>query len=315
MSAQVTRMAWIAAVFWCGCGGFEGPPEPQGSGCDATSIDLTEELTSSSAEALLQVSCYRQRMGMNIPALNAALSEAAQLHAEYLDSTGEWGHLEEDTSIDSYRAATPGERATAAGFPIDDNAQSISELLGFHSTGSDPSDAVDLWFDTVYHRPPMAIPELEAVGFGSAGIYDVLLVVSPWEADFEEPDFLVARYPVSGQDQVPRSFDTDREAPDPVDDRGEVGFPISLSFLDQSFVNPSDLYGITVEAQGARLTDSEGTEIPSTLFLPSEDEYLMRTLVLLPNTPLEPETSYDVTLRGSVGESEFDESWSFETGL
>lgn len=292
----------------------EGPEGPAGSGCDPTSFDLTAELTSPAAEALLQLNCYRQRMGANLAHLDGSLSEAARLHAEYLDATGGWGHAETDTSIDSYRGESPEERATAAGFVIDDNLQSISELIGFHEGGADASNTVDLWFDTVYHRLPLTIPSLEAVGFGSAGIYDIMLVVSPWEATFSDPEYLSHTYPVPGQSAVPRSFDSDREVPDPDPERGEIGFPISVSFLDQSFVDPGDLYGMTVDESVTGLWDSEGDEIETGLLTPQTDDLIRRSVVLIPLEPLAPETSYSATLSGSVGGSSFSESWSFQTG-
>ncbi|MEE2828563.1 MAG: CAP domain-containing protein [Myxococcota bacterium] len=289
------------------------PPDSD-SGCQATSVDLTEELTSSSAEALLQLNCYRQRMNGTPAQISPALSEAAQLHAEYLEATGAWGHGEDDPSIPSYRGATPGERATAAGFPIDDNLQSITELVGFHSDGADASDAVDLWFNTVYHRLPLATPQLEAVGFGQAGIYDVMLVVSPWEASADGPDFLVHGYPAAGQAGVPTSFDSDREVPDPTPDRGEVGFPISLTFLDQGFHQPDNLYGLTVDENTSVLRGPDGNPIETLLLTPSTDALIRRSAVLLPVEPLLPKTSYEVRLQGTVGESPFEEFWSFETG-
>ena len=174
---RVSAVLGVVTLLWS-CGPTPPSLSSPGSGCDPTTFDLTSELTSGPAEAVLQLNCYRSRMDANLATLDASLSEAAQLHAEYLDATGAWGHGENDTSQPSFRGETPGERAGVAGYTIDDNIQSINELVGFRESGADASRAVDLWFDTVYHRLPLAIPELQAVGFGSSGIYDVMLVVS-----------------------------------------------------------------------------------------------------------------------------------------
>jgi uncharacterized protein YkwD len=296
------------------CGPAAPPPGATNSDCDPTSFDLTTELTSGPAEAILQLNCYRRRMDANIAVLEASLNEAAQLHADYLSATGAWGHAENDTSQPSYRGDSPGERAEAAGYPIDDNLQSISELIGFRESGADASQAVDLWFNTVYHRLPLAIPELEAVGFGSAGIYDVMLVVSPWEAPFEAPDFLSNVYPVPGQRGVPLAFDSDREIPDPVPDGGEVGFPVSLSFLDQSFFEPSDLYDLQVDTENSGLRDAAGDRVPALLLRPADDELVRRSVVFIPTEVLQAQSYYSAVITGEVGGTAFAQSWSFETG-
>jgi len=296
-----------------GCGPATPPDQSPDSGCEPTSFDLTEELTSGAAEAVLQVNCYRSRMSANLAVLNASLNEAAQLHAEYLAATGAWGHGEADTSQKSYRGESPGARAEAAGFSIDDNLQSISELIGFRESGADASAAVDLWFSTVYHRLPLAIPELEAVGFGSSGIYDVMLIVSPWESTGTNTNFQSHIYPVPGQANVPLSFDTDREIPDPVPDAGEVGFPVSISFLDQSFHEPGDLYALEIDPDTSTLRTAAGELVPTLLLSPSDDELIRRSAVLIPLAPLEAGTSYSAAMAGSIDGTAFSRFWSFET--
>jgi hypothetical protein len=252
-------------------------------------------------------------MNANLVVLDASLNEAAQLHAEYLAATGAWGHGEADTDQKSYRGDSPGLRAEAAGFSIDDNAQSISELIGFRASGADASAAVDLWFSTVYHRLPLAIPELEAVGFGSSGIYDVMLVVSPWESTGATPEFQSHVYPVPGQRDVPLAFDTDREIPDPVPEAGEVGFPVSVSFLNQSFHQPGDLYALEINPDTSSLRTASGELVPTLLLSPPDDELIVRSAVLIPLAPLEAGTYYSAAVAGSIDGTAFSQSWSFET--
>jgi uncharacterized protein YkwD len=297
------------------CGPAPTGPEVLGSGCDPTYFDLTSELTSGPAEAVLQLNCYRKRMEANIVSLDPSLSEAAQMHAEYLAATGAWGHGETDTSQPSFRGQTPVERAEAAGYSVDENLLSVTELIGFRASGADASKAVDLWFDTVYHRLPLAIPELEAVGFGSSGIYDVMLVVSPWEAPQEAPEFLSNAYPVAGQTAVPLLFDTDNEVPDPMPDQQDVGFPISLSFLDGSFHTPSDLYDLVVDEEKTELRDFDGTPVPSRLLTPANDELVLRSIVLIPLEPLRPQHTYTTVFAGELDGSPFSQVWSFQTQL
>lgn len=295
------------------CGPAATLPPMSVSGCEPTSFDLTAELTSGAAEALLQVNCYRSRMDANLALLEASLNEAAQGHADYLAATGAWGHGEADTTQPSYRGDTPGNRAEAAGFTVDDNIQSVSELIGFRASGADASAAVDLWFSTVYHRLPLAIPELQAVGFGSAGIYDVMLVISPWEAASDTPDYLSHRYPAAGQTGVPLSFDSDREIPDPVADAGQVGFPVSLSFLDASFHEPGDLYALQVDPSATSLRDAAGDVVLTQLITPSDDELVRRSAVLVPLEPLEAQSYYSAVIAGTIDGTAFSQSWSFET--
>ena len=316
-SRAVPAPAGLLSLFLLllGCGPAPTGPTVLGSRCDPTFFDLSSELTSGPAEAVLQLNCYRKRMDANIVSLNAALSEAAQMHAEYLAATGAWGHGETDTSQPSFRGSTPVERTEAAGYLVDENLQSVTELIGFRASGADASKAVDLWFDTVYHRLPLAIPELEAVGFGSSGIYDVMLVVSPWEAPQETPEFLSNAYPVPGQTGVPLSFDTDNEVPDPMPDQQEVGFPVSLSFLDESFHTPGDLYDLIVDETQTELRDFDGAPVPSRILSPADDELVLRSLVLIPLEPLRPQHTYTAVFAGELDESPFSRSWSFQTKL
>lgn len=309
-----TAAATLGVTGLLACGPTGPAAEPSGTGCEPTSFDLTTELTSRAAEAIIQVNCYRSRMSANLAVLDAALNEAAQFHAEYLVATGAWGHGEADTSQESYRGETPGARAGAAGFLVDDNTQSISELIGFRESGADASTAVDLWISTVYHRLPLAIPELEAVGFGSSGIYDVMLVVSPWESNDTSTDFQSHAYPVPGQRDVPLSFDTDHEIPDPVPGAGEVGFPVSLSFLDQSFHEPGDLYALEINPDISSLHNTSGDLVPTLLLSPPNDEFIRRSAVLIPLEPLEENTYYNAAIGGSIDGTAFSQSWSFETG-
>jgi uncharacterized protein YkwD len=295
------------------CGPVATLPPTSVPGCEPTSFDLTTELTSGAAEALLQVNCYRSRMDANLAGFEASLNEAAQLHADYLAATGAWGHGEADTTQPSYRGDNPGARAEAAGFTVDDNIQSISELIGFRASGADASAAVDLWFSTVYHRLPLAIPELQAVGFGSKGIYDVMLVISPWEAANDIPGYLSHTYPVAGQTEVPLSFDSDREIPDPVADAGQVGFPVSLSFLDASFHDPSDLYALAIDPSVSALRDAAGDVVLAKLITPSDDELVLRSAVLVPLEPLKAQSYYSAVIAGTIDGTAFSQSWSFET--
>ena len=90
-----------------------------------------------------------------------------------------------------------------------------------------------------------------------------------------------------------------------------MGFPISISFLDQSFHEPLDLYDLRVEI--AELRDSSGGVVPAQLFSPAEDDLVLRSAILMPVEPLSTGSFYSVQFSGTVGGSLFDETWSFET--
>ena len=102
-------------------------------------------------------------------------------------------------------------------------------------------------------------------------------------------------YPVDGQVDVPPSFQSDWETPDPAPDHGEVGIPITVTVAAEDMgTDDADPYDTRLLA--ATLEDEDGTELAVLLGDPGQDEYLYQMVMMIPVEPLKPETSYSATM-------------------
>jgi len=286
----------------------ESPVEDCSAAVEADALELPGE-----AEfATTRLNCYRELMGIPSVALDPRLSAAAEAHAAYLHSHGGLGHTQ-SPSLEGYTGASPSQRALAEGYPHDPGTGSIAEVVAYRDGGIDPEFAIDHWMGTVYHRAPLTVPRQEAVGYGQVGIYSVLLVATPWETSEDAVDYEFAVYPVPEQPGIPQLFDSDREFPDPAPQVGEVGYPISISFLADSYESDQNLYGVHVDAEATWLRDDRGRDVPIAVLEPHSDENLSRSVFLLTDSPLRPRSSYTARISGSVAGRTFDEAWTFTT--
>jgi uncharacterized protein YkwD len=257
-----------------------------------------------------RLNCHRAIAGLAAVELEAPLDVAAQAHAEYLTEVRELTHRQADPGVPGYLGEWPQDRVEASGAAFAPEVDVVSEVLSWVDYGADPSFAVDQWMSNVYRREPLMHPRLAGAGFGSRGQYDVMVVRGPWASD---GGLRMARYPASAQWGVPTSFHSDAEDPDPMPDHGTVGYPVSLSFLPEVVVDGA--IDLQVRVALSRITDAEGTAVRTRLLQPSNDPRLLRSAFLVPEQPLQPNTRYDVRFVGTLDGEDFEETWSFTTGI
>lgn len=259
-------------------------------------------------EGLERLNCHRDLMGLEPAFLDATLSAAAQAHADWIAETDEYGHHQSDPTHPLYTGFDAEERARSHGIDFDPSEQAIMEVVSYHSEGSDPRQSVDDWIDSVYHRAPLALPQLDRVGVGSAGLFDVMELLAPWEGD----ELQLAMYPGDGMRGVPRSFDSDKESPDPDPARGVVGYPVTLSLLVPDAGGGGNPYGLEVDPIFTALV-GPGGEVPCDVLQPSTDDVLMRTIALLPHEPLAAGETYEVWMGIEMPQERLELTWSFTT--
>ena len=106
--------------------------------------------------------------------------------------------------------------------------------------GTTPTEAVDLWIGSVYHRIPFTMPYWIDAGFGQTGDFSSMSFVTP-----SPTDHAAVVFPAHGQDEVPTSFDSDTEMPDPAPSHGVVGYPVTVTAVADSvgsdWSNPYDV--------------------------------------------------------------------------
>jgi hypothetical protein len=120
-------------------------------------------------------------------------------------------------------------------------------------------------------------------------------------------------YPADGQADVPTTFDSDSEWPDPAPDQRLVGPPVTLTVGDvQAASNGENPYGL--ELVSASLTGPDG-DVDFLTLTPENDSWLQTTVALVPTAPLAADADYDVEITVSWGGSEETVAGRFSTAL
>jgi hypothetical protein len=260
--------------------------------------------------------CYRSLVGLDTPTPSSELHEATSTHAAYMMETGEYGMVETDSNAIHFRGYDTLDRLSSAGLDVDLSNLSVYETVTRVGEGgvAEPEPAIDNWVNTVYHRPPLLRPLVDYMGVGFDERYADLVSLGPWDTVDREGGTLTARYPAPGQGQVPTTFYSDREFPDPVADLDAVGSPISVTFQADFWHDNNNHFDVHLVAEGCAVYPVDGEPVPLILLEPETDAHLWSTVVLLPSEPLEPYETYVVEIEVEVGGAPWLDRWSFTTG-
>jgi len=195
-----------------------------------------------------------------------------------------------------FTGVTMRDRSTHFGLPQASMAEDITHR-------GEPVAALRDWVDSVYHRFPLMIPNLDAIGFGEAfgGNLPIDVLDMSYRSEAGDPRQVVA-YPAEGQVAVPTSF-FGNELPDPVPPGGKfpTGYPITLNF--NQFVSAS--------MPVAELRDGAGNRVDSYVLPASPNDE--NVLTILPKGQLSPSTTYRVHVSGTLAGTAFSKDWSFTT--
>jgi uncharacterized protein YkwD len=229
---------------------------------------------------------------------NRLLDNAADNHAAYSLNYNTVAH-EQTKGQQGYSGVTPGDRMNAALFPsVDGQPITWGEVVS--RTGVSASEAFDGLTAAIYHRFVMLSPQFDEAGISlkpAANGSDMVAVV-----DFASTKTLTAnsliRYPAQGQQNVPVSFNSDYETPDPIAGAAFVGYPVSVqsnrgtSLTIQNFELRRVSNGALVQAY-VRGT-GPGADAIADSHLSNNEAFLAA------KQALEPATTYQVTFVGTV---------------
>lgn len=258
-----------------------------------------------SRKALAKVNQYRAQAGLQPVVLDDPFSRGCLAHARYM-AINEGHPALQGLKAHDEDLSLPGssKEGQAAG-----NAADIA-------TGDyEPTDAVDAWMATLYHRVPILEPNLQAIGFGCArgrrfGWVTVMNVVAG-RAKGPRPHPVF--YPVADQIDVPLSFPNGGEEPNPIPDDtdGKAGYPVTAVFPRDKA--PTNALG--------KLTDGAGKAIPCWFSSPEKPAnptlsagFQGTTICLIAKDPLKPNTTYHVHLQGQLVGEPWQKQWKFTTG-
>ena len=276
----------------------------EGKGDEACSADVYgyDCPTAEARAALDRANELRDLAGLGPFLLDPLLDQASQAHADWMAGNGTLDHYEVPGS-DGYTGDWVWDRMEAAGYPLE-MGHGWSEVVAF---GTGPAASVDNWVGSVYHRISFMSPEVEAAGFGINGSYAGMAFVTP----YPDSGRAAVLFPGDGQTDVPTSFDSNAEIPDPVEGKGVVGYPISVS-VGAATAGADSTNPYSLSLVDAVVTGPDG-ELELVLLDPSVDEYMFNMVAAVPTSPLQANATYEVELTVNWSGSEETLTGSFTT--
>lgn len=265
----------------------------------------------------------RTQVGMSTLTRNTLIDKAAQGHSDYQRNNNIITHVQTPTSPPStdFTGATVGDRLATAGYVFNtNNSRAFGEVISATSNGSGQYMAEEL-ITAIYHRFVIFEPVFKEIGTGAATTstgYNYFTVnftanngYGPGLASGQ-----IAIWPFNGQTAVPPNFFSNTESPDPVreikqgevivrPDLNEVGYPISVHANINMEIKVTSF---TVRPRG-------GAPMAVQQLNKADDpEYTgQSSAAIVPLTPLNANTTYDVSFTGTVGGTPVSRTWSFTT--
>jgi hypothetical protein len=255
------------------------------------------------AAALAEVNLTRQLVGLPPVTLNVNLSQAAQAHADYLQTNINGISHDETLGQPGFTGVNPGQRSSAAGYVY----SSVNEVIsGWVSSGQ---QAVQGLVQAIYHRFGILAPEVAEVGIGqgtASGKFPnfVIELGATSTNAVTMPQGWLSTYPVNDQAGVARDFLSDTEVPDPVASQNRVGYPVSIhaGAADTLVVSSFSLKPVGGAPLAVQL-----------LSYPVDTHVPAHAAAIVPLTVLEYGTQYLVDFTGMLNGQVLSKSWTFTT--
>jgi uncharacterized protein YkwD len=282
-----------------GSGGSTGLP-----GQDASAPVLTNNVAT---DGFNWINYRRTQAGVGALTRNNQLDRSSQAHSDYQRMNNTVTH-EEQSNKAGFTGATLEDRVRAAGYTlVPDYASGEIIAASTNSTGFVMAEEL---VRAIYHRFVMFEPLFKDMGSGAATnsanyVYFTTNLGATRGYSPGLPSHTIVTWPFNGQTGVQPTFASDSEEPDPVPDRNEVGYPISVhANLTETIVVQS----FTVRARG-------GSNLATRLLVKGQDTNTTMASVasIVPLAPLTANTTYEVSFSGTVGGTSVSKSWSFTT--
>ncbi|KQQ88627.1 CAP domain-containing protein [Massilia sp. Leaf139] len=237
----------------------------------------------------------RGQVGMSTLTQNREIDIAAQKHSEYQSLNNTITH-DQIVGRPGFTGVDVSARLAAAGYQFNTSAsRAFGEVISAAGNGSGQYMAEEL-ITAVYHRFVIFEPVFKEIGTGAA---TTSAGYNYFTANFTANNGYgvgilggdVAVWPFSGQTAVPRNFFSNTETPDPVPDRNEVGYPVSVhANID-----------LTIRVTTFTIRPRNGAELPVRLLSNANDSHTGRSsAAIVPLAPLAANTVYDVSFTGST---------------
>ncbi|MFL6717557.1 MAG: CAP domain-containing protein [Burkholderiaceae bacterium] len=250
----------------------------------------------------------RQQMGLAPVTRNALVDKAALAHSNY-QAVNDFITHDEVSTRRGFTGTSVFERLQSAGYSLPGSNYAFGEVISATGDKSGVNAAEEL-ITAIYHRFVIMEPKFLEAGAGTAtGSSGYTYFTTNFATRALNQGGLrnggLVTYPFNGQQNLPTVFYSDQEQPDPVPDRNEVGYPVSVHA------------DITATLKVDSFTISPRGRAPlSTLMLTADnDKEIGRPSVaaIIPLDVLQSQTDYDVRFVGTVDDVAVNRSWSFRT--
>ena len=306
------------ALSACGDGVTDSPAVPgSGGGAAVAPMPSAPEPTPSiDAPALTGnialdgrnwINYRRAQAGVPTVTQNAQIDNAALGHSEYLRTNNLLSH-DQEPGRQGFTGATLGDRLNAAGYTLDrTRGFAYGEVISGSSNGSGFFMSEEL-ITAIYHRFVIFEPMFREIGTGAAS---ASRGYHYFTADFASRNGYgpgiargaIVTWPFNGQTGVAPNFFSDTEEPDPVPDRNEVGYPISVHVnLDSALTVDT----FTVRPRGGAVLQVLRVD-------PVTTNTNFSAASIIPVLPLRAATTYEVNFTGTVNGAAVARAWSFTT--
>ena len=250
----------------------------------------------------------RQQMGLAPVTRNALVDKAALAHSNYQAINNLISHDEVSTQR-GFTGATVFDRLQAADYRLPDSNYAFGEVISATGDRSGVNAAEEL-ITAIYHRFVVMEPKfLEAgagIGTGSSGYtYFTTNFATRTLNQGGLGNGGLVTYPFNGQQNLPTVFYSNQEQPDPVPDRNEVGYPVSVH---------ADITA-TLRVSSFTISPRGGAPLSTLQLTYESDKEIAEPSVaaIIPLDVLQSQTDYDVRFVGTVDGLPVDRSWSFRT--
>jgi uncharacterized protein YkwD len=250
----------------------------------------------------------RSLVGMSTLTHSNVIDIAAQGHSDYQRINNTITH-DQTPGKEGFTGVDVAARLAAAGYVFNTRAsRAYGEVISAAGNGSGQYMAEEL-ITAVYHRFVIFEPVFKEIGTGAA---TTAAGYNYFTANFTAnngygtglPSGQVAVWPFNGQAAVPRNFFSDTETPDPVPDRNEVGYPVSVhANID-----------LTIAVTSFTMRPRGGATLDVRLLTHANDPHTgSSSAAIVPLAPLAANTTYDVSFTGTAGSAPVARTWSFTT--
>ena len=254
----------------------------------------------------------RSQIGMPLMTQNALVDRAAQAHSDYQRINDTITH-DEIAGKSGFTGVDLLARLNQAGYSVV-RPYAYGEVISATSSNSGFYMADEL-ITAIYHRFVIFEPMFKEIGTGSG---TTAKNYTYFTADFSASNGfgaglgrgVVVTWPYNGQTSVTPNFFSDYEEPDPVPDRNEVGYPVSVH---ADITASLTVRSFTIRPRG-------GVELAVNLLEHNTDTKTPASAAaIVPREPLKAKTTYDVSFTGDVGSSgvantlPVSKTWSFTT--